>query len=94
MILGMRRMALALGILLLAAVSCRSVPAPPVAERDAGRVKQVLARALTLSRDPGASPEDVDRLFLEAVLAAEGTPAEEEAAEAWRQWRGRNAANR
>jgi hypothetical protein len=90
----MRRILIVLGLLLAPASSCRPAPGPPAVERDEGRLKQVLARALTLARDPRASPGEVEKLFQEAVLVAEGTPAAEEAARAWREWRERKAADR
>jgi hypothetical protein len=87
MIPVLRRILIALGLLLAPAASCRPAPEPSAVERDEGRVKQILSRALTLSLDPQASPEEVDRLFQEAVLTAEGTPAAEEVAQAYRRWR-------
>jgi hypothetical protein len=76
----------AIVLFLAALLACREAP-PPRGERDEGRVKQVLARALTLSKDPQASPDEVRNLFQEAILAAEGTPAAPEAALAFDLWR-------
>ncbi len=70
-------------ILAAALGSCGSEPPAPEAERDAGRLKQVLARAITLAKNPAAPPEDVLRLFQEAVLVADGTPAAPEVARAF-----------